>query len=216
MTIIHAVPDMKPNYFELFGILIIGVLQPITEVIFGTQIATYYNGVAILIVLAYMIFRIRTSKENIVREWGFRLDTVQPSIVPYSLLVLVAGGALYGYGWLNGFTPLPTGFWYILGLYPLWGIAQQCVLQNVVAHNLRVVVPSKILRSLVTAAIFACAHIPSTELFIVTFIAGCIVTYMHDTYRNIITLGIAHGILGAMVFHLVLGQDQWGILVQYF
>lgn len=207
---------MQKNYTELSFILIVGILQPIIEVLMGMQAATYYNGIAIIVVLAYIILRLVQQGKSLFITWGFRLDTLQKSIAPYALVVALSSGILYTYGWYNNFTPLPVGFWYVLGIYPIWGLAQQFVLQNFVARNLVTLFPSLIIRSAVTAIIFACAHIPSSKLMAVTLVGGFVFTYMHNTYQNLWALAIAHGILGAFVFHLVLGQDQWSILVRYF
>jgi len=207
---------MNPNYYELIFILIVGLLQPVTEILFGTQIAVYYNGIAALLVLSYVAIRIYFSRGTIIHAWGIRLDNFRVCLLPYLSFAVIAGIGVYVYGWFNGHTPLPVGFWYVLALYPVWGIAQQFVLQNFVAKNLVSVVPSPITRSFVTAVLFACAHVPSVELVVLTFGAGFIFTYIYNYYQNLLALGIAHGILGALVFHLVLGQDQWGILVQYF
>ncbi|MDA0376526.1 MAG: hypothetical protein O3A80_04430 [bacterium] len=207
---------MPPKYFELIFILALGALQPVVEMLFGTQIATYYNGIAIIVVLAYVLLLIQRSSKSVWKTWGFRLDTLRASIAPYALFSLAAIVILYMYGWYKGNTPLPIGFWYVLAVYPLWGLAQQFVLQNFVARNLATLIPSRMYRSLATAIIFACAHIPSVALFTLAFIAGFVFTYLHSRYYNLLTLSIAHGILGALVFHLVLGQDQWKILAEYF
>lgn len=207
---------MQSSRIELIGILIIGALQPIIEVLLGAQMAAYYNIAAIVVVLAYVAYVVRTSKHAVWNAWGVRLDTIVPSIVPYAICSLIAIIGIYFYGMHKGYTPLPVGFWYVLALYPLWGFAQQFVLQNFVAKNLVVMVPSRMYRSVMTATIFSCAHIPSLELVLLTFVAGFLFTYLHSIYQNLMTLSVAHGILGALVFHLVLGQDQWAILSQYF
>jgi membrane protease YdiL (CAAX protease family) len=207
---------MKPNYAELAFILLIGVLQPVIELLYSSRISTYYNVVAAVLVIAYVIFRMVRSGSPIFFQWGFRTDNFWKSVPPFALFSLLAVLVLYGYGWSMGNTPLPIGFWYVLILYPIWGIAQQFVLQNFVARNLEAIIPSVINRSLIVALIFASAHIPSIELFSVAFVAGFFFTYLFHRSPNLFALGIAHGILGALVFHLVLGQDQWLILQQYF
>ncbi|ALM09696.1 MAG TPA: hypothetical protein DEB30_00605 [Candidatus Peribacter riflensis] len=206
---------MKPQYGELAFILSIGALQPAFEMLWGTQIATYYNAAAAIIVIVYITFRAVRSGMHLFRDWGLRFDNFWQCLPPYLLFVVIAGIVLYGYGWMRGNT-LPVAFWYVLALYPLWGVAQQFVLQNFIAENLVHAVPSLTMRSLITATLFACAHIPSAELAILTFIAGFCFTYLYHFYRNLFALGIAHGILGALVFHLILGQNQWEILVRYF
>ena len=207
---------MQKNTIELVGILVIGILQPVVELLMGAQYATYYNGIAIMAVLLYVTVRIAQEGKGLFFRWGFRVDTMKVSIFPYTVFILVSSCLLYVYGWYQGFTPLPVGFWYVLALYPLWGLAQQFVLQNFVANNLIEFFPARSIRSAVTAVIFAGAHIPSVELVCVTLVGGFALTYMHAKYQNLLTLSVAHGVLGALVFHLVLGQDQWKILAEYF
>jgi hypothetical protein len=207
---------MKPQYGELISILVIGLLQPVIEILWNSRISTYYNGIAVVLVLGYVIVRILRTGGSVLHLWGLRVDNLRQCLFPYLVLTAIGGVAVYGYGWFAGNTPLPVGFWYLLMAYPIWGIAQQFVLQNFVAKNLTTLVPSIATRSLVTAVLFACAHIPSVELVIVTFVAGLIFTVLYHSYPNLLVLGFVHGILGALVFHLVLGQNQWMILIQYF
>lgn len=207
---------MKPSIQELIFVLIIGGLQPIFEFTWGTQTATYYNIAAVVIVLLYVIIRIARSGKKLVKVWGIRTDNFKESIIPYLITTILGSAFVYAYGSYLGNTPLPHGFWYVLALYPVWGFAQQFVLQNFVAKNLTELVPSLPLRSLITALIFACAHIPSLQLFVLTLGIGFVFTYLYHRYQNLFALSIAHGILGALVFHLVLGQNQWEILQKYF
>ncbi len=207
---------MKPQYGELMFMLIIGLLQPAIEILWSSRISTYYNGIAAVLVLGYVFVRILRTGGSILPLWGLRFDNFRHCLFPYLALTALTGVAVYAYGWFVGHTPLPIGFWYLLVVYPMWGIAQQFVLQNFVAKNLTTLVPSLTIRSLVVAALFACAHIPSVELVLVAFIAGFAFTTLYHLYPNLLALGLAHGILGALLFHLVLGQDQWMILTGYF
>lgn len=206
---------MKPLYGELIFILVVGALQPVTEIFWGSQIATYYNGIAAFIVIAYLMYRLARSKENLLFSWGLRVDNFRRCLLPYMVFTAIAAVFLYGYGGFMGHA-LSLTFWYLLAVYPLWGIAQQFVLQNLVAKNLEHLLPALPVRSFAVAVLFAFAHIPSLELFILTFAAGFIFTYLYHSYPNLLCLGIAHGIVGALAFHLVLGQNQWEILVRYF
>ena len=92
---------------ELFGILIIGSLQPIVEIVWDSQMATYYNILAALIVLFYLAYRISHLGRNIFREWGIRTDNWTECVRPYLYFVLLSIVLLYGYGYVVGTTPLP-------------------------------------------------------------------------------------------------------------
>lgn len=206
---------MKPQYGELTFILVIGALQPVIEMVWGSKLATYYNGIAIFIVIAYVCYRLLHSGRKLLPIWGLRFDNCRRCLPPYIFFVALAAVLLYVFGRAMG-NVLPPTFWYVLALYPLWGIAQQFVLQNFVAKNLTQMFPSLPIRSFIVAVLFASAHIPSLELFLMAFAAGFIFTILYHHYKNLFCLGIAHGIVGALGFHLVLGQNQWEILVRYF
>lgn len=203
------------NYYELALILTLGALQPVLEITVNSRVAALYNVIAVGIVLSYSVWRIR-QRPDILRDWGVRLDTFIDCLLPYLAFTAVGAGAVYGYGMYVGTTPLPVSFWYLFALYPLWGFAQQFVLQNWLARNLVNMVPNLLARSLIVALFFSLAHAPSIELMTVTLIGGFFFTLLYRRYPNLLALGIAHGILGALVFYLVLGQDQWEILKGYF
>ena len=204
----------KPSLGELSFILIIGLLQPVTEIILGQQASYYYNVIASLIVLYYIAYRMRRHR-NVLHTWGLRTDNFWPALRAHMTFALIGGIGVYFLGWHMGNTPLPWSFWYLLFAYPIWGGAQQFALQNLVAKNLQGLVPNIGLRSLVTAIIFALAHVPSLPLTLLAFLAGLCFTWIYDKHSNLYAIGIAHGILGALVFYLVLGQNQWKILMGY-
>lgn len=56
--------------------------------------------------------------------------------------------------------PPPRTFCLAVILYPVWGIAQQFALQNLLARNLRTLVRPRVVRALLTAALFGLAHMP--------------------------------------------------------
>lgn len=200
---------------EFLFIVIIGALQPVTELSFGTRAAAIYNVVAAIVVLGYVAWRL-IKRPALWKEWGLRFDNVRSAIPPYAAFSVIAVIVVYGIGWYLGNTPLPISFWYLLALYPVWGIAQQFVVQNFVARNLQSFIAGDMDRALLTALLFAFAHAPSFPLMLLTFVAGFCWTLLYQRHPNLFVLGIAHGILGALVFYLVLGQDQMEILRQYF
>lgn len=205
---------LKPSYGELWLILVVGALQPITELFLGTRAASFYNVVAAIVILSYVIYRI-VKNPPILRQWGFRCDNFLTAL-PYHLTFALIGGAIiYVYGWSLGRTPLPPSFWYLFLLYPLWGLAQQFVLQNFLANNLTALFSNIFVRSFVTALLFSLSHAPSLELMLLAGIAGFFFTLLYHRAPNIYAIGIAHGILGALVFYLVLNQDQWTILLNH-
>lgn len=204
---------LKPNYKELLFILIIGVLQPVIDITAGAAAAQTYNLFAAMVVLAYVIYHL-VHTPSLLTEWGFRRDNLVATLPVYVLFTLVAGFVVYMYGIYYDRTPLPATFWYILALYPIWGIGQQFALQNFVARNLAALFPNVIVRAGATALIFSLSHAPSLELMVLTALVGFFFTILYHYAPNLIVLGISHGILGALAYYLVLNEDPWAMLVQ--
>ncbi len=205
---------MPPRYGELLFIAALGLLQPFVEMSAGKRIAAYYNLLAALLVLSYVLVCL-CRYPGILRVWGFRLDTLLPSLRAHLSFALPAGALIYAYGWQKGSMPLPSSFWYLLALYPLWGLAQQFALQNMVAQNLTKLVPHLGLRALICAAAFGSVHLPSLELAALASCAGFFFTYIYHSYPNLLAVGFAHGIVGVLAFYVVLGNDQWEVLMRY-
>lgn len=202
------------RYDELALIIILGALQPLTEVLFGMRMASLYNVAAAIIVLLWIAVRL-TREPGLLHPWGMRFDNFRRALPVYLGFAFLSGQAVFVWGWLHGLTPLPASFWYLLALYLLWGLAQQFALQNFLARNLSALLPNIFARSAVTALLFSLAHAPSVPLMILSCIAGFFFTVLYTRIPNLFAAGIAHGILGALVFYLVLGQDQIEVLKQY-
>lgn len=202
------------RYDELALIIVLGALQPATELLFGTRIAALYNVAAALVVVAWIAFRLAREKA-LVHAWGLRRDNFVSSLKIHGAFAFLAAEALYAWGWLHDRTPLPSSFWFLLFLYPVWGFAQQFALQNFVARNLTGLCPNVFMRSLATAALFSLAHAPSMDLMILAFVAGFFFTLLYHRSPNLFAIGIAHGIVGALVFYLVLDQNQMDVLRGY-
>ncbi len=124
------------SYKELLLISIVGLLQPITEFTFGEKIAAQYNVLAAIIIILYLIFRIKKEGRSIWKIWGFRLDNLKNVLPMYISFGIIGSIILLLYGWYANTLPVPFSFWYLIALYPIWGLAQQFALQNLVAKNL--------------------------------------------------------------------------------
>ncbi|MEQ1849833.1 MAG: CPBP family glutamic-type intramembrane protease [Candidatus Peribacteraceae bacterium] len=201
--------------FELLLILTLGALQPLIEVFADSRTATWFNVSAAVCVLGYVVYALSRSGIVVLREWGIRTDTFLPMFPVYAIFTAVGSVCVILLGRYMGHTSLPVTFWYLVALYPVWGIAQQFALQNLLARNLVPLVPHIALRSLIVATCFAVAHLPSMPLAATTFIAGLFFVPLYHRYPNLLLIGTAHGILGSLVFTLVLGQNQWDILTKY-
>ncbi|HEY1210510.1 MAG TPA: CPBP family intramembrane glutamic endopeptidase [Terracidiphilus sp.] len=80
--------------------------------------------------------------------------------------------------------------------YIVWTFVQQLLMQCFFLSRFLRLLPSAKLAALVTAIIFAAAHLPSPILAPVTLLWGLASCMLFLRYRNLYTLALAHAILG--------------------
>lgn len=202
------------RYGELLLMAILGLLQPFAEVLFGPWVASTYNVVAALIVLVYAVWRIVVDR-GVLRQWGMRFDNFSRSLLAHLSFAAVAGVFIILFGWARGIA-VPATFWFLLPIYFVWGFAQQFALQNMVARNLASLFPNVFFRALLVAACFGLVHLPSFPLAALSFVAGLFFIVLYDAFPNLFAVGIAHGLVGSLVFYVLLGQNQWRVVLGYF
>jgi hypothetical protein len=96
---------------------------------------------------------------------------------------------------LHGPDPLLVHGW----RYVIWSIMQEFLLQAYFLSRLLRLLPGKVMPVIVAAGIFALAHLPNPVLTPMTFVWGIIACVLFLRYRNIYTLGVAHGIMGLCI-----------------
>jgi hypothetical protein len=100
---------------------------------------------------------------------------------------------------LHGPTPILLHGWG----YIVWSIMQQFLLQSYFLLRLLRLLPGKAAPILAATGIFALAHLPNPILTPITLVWGAISCVLFLRYRNIYTLGLAHGIMGLCVAVIV-------------
>lgn len=83
--------------------------------------------------------------------------------------------------------------------YVVWAIMQQFILQVYMLQRLLRLFPHRFVAIGIAALLFAAAHIPNPVLTGLTLLWGIIACVLYLRYRNLYTLGLAHGILGLCV-----------------
>ena len=126
----------RPSYAELVAILCVGLGHLVIELGLSGVAATVYNVAVSLMFLAYLIWRILTTP-GVLRTWGFRTDNLAPAALAYLPFVVLGVVALIVFAKVTGSPGLPETFWLTVALYPVWGIAQQFALQNLIANNVK-------------------------------------------------------------------------------
>ena len=83
--------------------------------------------------------------------------------------------------------------------YMIWSVVQEFLLQVFVLTRLMRLLERRSLAIALAAFLFAIAHIPNPILIGLTLIWGFVACPLFLRYRNLYTLGLAHGILGLCV-----------------
>ena len=96
---------------------------------------------------------------------------------------------------LHGPTPILLHGWG----YIVWSVMQQFLLQSYFLLRLLRLLPGKAAPIIAATGIFALAHLPNPILTPITLVWGAISCILFLRYRNIYTLGLAHGIMGLCV-----------------
>jgi Type II CAAX prenyl endopeptidase Rce1-like len=125
---------------------------------------------------------------------------LRPSGLPRSLWVigiamLTAILAVWIAAQVHTFHPVLSGgsrFWG----YLLWAFLQQFLLQDFFLLRLLRLLPTKTGAVIAAAVLFSSAHIPNPLLIVVTLLWGAATCALFLRYRDLYSLGIAHGILG--------------------
>jgi membrane protease YdiL (CAAX protease family) len=93
----------------------------------------------------------------------------------------------------------PTLFIETYAGYAIWACAQQFLLQSIFLARLLRLVPSTNAAALLSALIFAIAHLPNPILTAITLILGLASCLIFLQYRNLYAVALAHAILGIAI-----------------
>ena len=157
------------------------------------------------LVVGYGWFMIRTGSATL-REFGIgRTNLRRATALTLSVSVPAAIAML----WLakrQGSLVSPESFYVMLVAYPFWGLVQQFIFQSFL-HTRLIRLGASQWSVIVVGAAYAVVHLGSQTLAIVMLCGGIVMSVIFRAAPNIIPLGIAHGVLGAILYHLVLGHD---------
>ncbi len=172
---------------------------------------TVFVIVAVVVWLGYALSRWRSDRRAL-HTWGLRRDNLAAAGKAAATVTVPLVACAVAYAFAARHFPPPRGFWLILLLYPAWGIAQQFLLNAMLARNLADVLPGWAV-VLASAALFAAAHAPDLPVVALTLPAGALWVLMYRRWPNLWALGIAHGLIGTVVFYGVLGRDPLALLL---
>jgi membrane protease YdiL (CAAX protease family) len=144
--------------------------------------------------ILFCVFRRRPS----VRAVGLSFPSFRSMLVTIGSAAVLSLTILIG-GWLAGTWDPRHPTWPPLqnpDLYAVWALLQQFMLQVFFYLRVESIVRSSRLAVVVTALLFAIAHVPNPFLMVATLIGGLFFCECFRRYRNLYPLAVAHALLG--------------------
>lgn len=171
----------------------------------------FYISFACLFWCIYIFIRLKKD-QKILDYWGMNLKGFKSTfleLLPFAIILslfFISLGAIFERSVLN-IRIIP-----ILLIYPIWGIIQQFIMIGILARNLKDAQSFNLTNFwviLISSILFAIVHFPFILLVLSTFALALVYTALYLKDRNLIVLGIYHGLLGAIFFYTILGRDPF-------
>ena len=137
------------------------------------------------------------------RQSGLRLDNLRASAREVAVVLLAAVTIV-------GVVGLVAGTWQDADwerfskkvvVYVAWGPFQQYILCAFIFNRLRQALVTDNAAAVCAAALFGLVHSPNWTLVGVTVVFGFISCHLFRRHRNILTLGLAHGVLAIVIYY---------------
>lgn len=198
---------------ELLAIVLAGLVHVLLDLTLSAAAAGGFSAAA---AMGFFVYAVRRGSRHrgMLRAWGFRTDNLGRAVSIQLLFGTPAAAGLLGYGWAAGSLPMPSGFWLTLAVYPVWALAQQFALQNLVASNLAAFLPGPLSVAAASALLFSASHVPDWTLVVLTLAGGFAFTWLHGRCPNLWATSLLHAALGALAAYTVLGADPGSRIVE--
>jgi hypothetical protein len=151
-----------------------------------------------VVVLSHIVHRERTA------SLGFRwnnfeecMETLAPAVLLVAISLIACGVLLQTMRNIR----FDHGLLCFVAYCP-WGLFQQYLLNGYFTNRLLAAASARHV-PLIAAALFSGTHLPNWFLMLVTFAAGYCSTKIYMKYRNVYFLGLAHGMIGSLLFVVI-------------
>ena len=135
---------------------------------------------------------------------GFDLRALPGLLKKFGPALILVVAAMFSAGLLlHTVRPIGVlGAVFSLAVYLPWGVAQEYALNGYFFNRFTGAMPARA-SALLASALFCAAHLPNPFLMAVTFPLGWYATVIYRRTRNLYLLGIAHAVIGWMLFLVV-------------
>ena len=197
----------KPNWVEVGLVVGTGGLHHLFLHVLG------FHGIFIaLAVVGWTTYVVRKARQHpdVLVDWGFTRRRLRETFIVTSLVAVFGGAGLAAIGAARGHLALHWHMLPLLGLYPIWGVIQQFLVQGLFAANLaktELGIRHQLVVVVASALVFASAHLPAADITLATFLLGMAFTPIYLRFRNLWPLGLYHGWLGLAFYFWVVARD---------
>lgn len=143
------------------------------------------------------------------RELGLTRDGLGPAFREATVVAVVSLGAMAAVGAARGSLRVDASLLPLLVLYPAWGLTQQTLVQGMLTRNLDAAGLPAVAVVPLSAMTFGSVHVPNGPLVGATTALGAAFSANYLRHRNVLPLGVYHGVLGAAFYVWVLDRDPW-------
>jgi hypothetical protein len=160
----------------------------------------YTAPAACIAIVGFIVLSQIWRKESAARL-GFNWSNFRACAKAWTPAVLVLAVALLALGTIFA-TLRPIAFNQVLLallLYCPWGLLQQYLLNSYFANRVLAIASAR-WTPLIAATVFSAAHLPNWFLMLVTLALGYCSTRIFLRYRNVYFLGLAHGLIGSVLW----------------
>lgn len=181
---------------------------------FGCTLGLSVRGLDLVLIgggwLVYAVARVRADRGQL-RRWGLTLDDLGPTVWAGFWLLVVGGGTLALWAFVQRSLVLDWRLVALLVLYPAWGLVQQFLVLSILVQDLGLATRLRSARSLVPLGgiAFGLVHLPDLALAAATTVLGAAFVLVFLRWRCLWPLALVHGWLGALFYRWVLQRDPW-------
>lgn len=197
---------LRTARFEVGALIVTGGLHLVFESLLRAKMI--FMPLAVVFWLAYLAKRLAREK-GLLREWGFRRDNLGEAFKLATVAFILCLAAIAILTWALGHSLRDPRMLPIAVVYPIWGLAQQFLLQALLAANVRRLTGSAVAATIVAATLFGAVHAPDWTLCGLTFSLALLFVPLYLRVPNLWPLGLFHGWLGTLAYYGVLGRDAW-------
>jgi Type II CAAX prenyl endopeptidase Rce1-like len=180
----------------------IALLEPL--VVFAMIVAyiwrwRYRHPLSWIVILGFVLVSHALRREN-PASLGFRVANLKSALYALAPAAAILAIALLAIGAIfHTIRPVPLNSALgSLALYCFWGLFQQYLLNGYFLNRFVKISPA--FAPLIAAIAFSAIHTPNWFLIIVTFFAGFVCAKMYLKFRNLYALGLAHGVIGFLLY----------------